>query len=105
MSFQSTKPEKSMDRLRNLMTRVTILTGLWLLAAGNSGCSGLLVGGFANQAWLFSKYFVTTPPLPVSPYWSQEIEDTYWNEERYEKVYVLDPVEGENAPLFCMDNP
>jgi hypothetical protein len=48
---------------------------------------------------------VTTPPLPVSPYWSQEIEDAMWEEERYGKVPILDPVEGENAPLFCMDNP
>jgi hypothetical protein len=54
---------------------------------------------------LFSKYFVTTPPLPVSPYFSQEIEDAMWEEERYGKVPVLDPVEGENAPLFCLDNP
>lgn len=93
-----------MDGLRKLLKRVTILAGLWLVAGPNSGC--LLVGsGWANQSWLFSKFWVTTPLIPVSPYFQQEIEDTYWNEERYEKVYVLDPVEGENAPLYCMDPP
>jgi hypothetical protein len=102
----SLKPEKSMDGLRKLTKRVTILAGLWLLASASSGCSGLLLGsGVANQFWVFSKFWVTTPPIPVSPYWSQEIEDTYWYEERYGKVPVLDPIEGENAPLFCMDNP
>ena len=105
-----------MDGLRKLSKRITVLAGLWLLAGSISGCatqtlglglfnSGLFIGGFAQNAWLFSKYFVTTPPIPVSPYFSQEIEDTMWYEERYGKVPVLDPVEGENAPLFCMDNP
>jgi len=101
-------PEISMDGLRKLTRRVTLLAGLWLVAGSSSGClaSGLFWGsGILNQGWLFSKFFVTTAPIPVSPYWSQEIEDTYWEEERYGKVPVLDPVEGENAPLFCMDNP
>ena len=93
-----------MDGLRKLLKRVTILAGLWLLASSNSGC--LFVGsGVLNQSWLFSKWWVTTPVIPVSPYFSQEIEDTMWEEERYGKVPILDPVEGENAPLFCMDPP
>src|SRR5437870_1866234 len=93
-----------MDGLRKLLKRVTILAGLWLLASSNSGC--LFVGsGVLNQSWLFSKWWVTTPVIPVSPYFSQEIEDTMWEEERYSKVPILDPVEGENAPLFCMDPP
>lgn len=69
----------------------------------NSGC--LLTRGFFDQFVLFSKFWQTTPIIPVSPYWSQLIEDTYWDEERYGKVPILDPVEGENAPLFCMDPP
>ena len=28
----------------------------------------------------------------------------YW-EQRYGKVPILDPVEGEHAPLFCLDHP
>ena len=50
-------------------------------------------------------FWETLPIIPVSPYFSQQIEDAYWEEERYEKVPVLDPVEGEHAPLFCLDPP
>ncbi|MSR59844.1 MAG: hypothetical protein EXS05_19770 [Planctomycetaceae bacterium] len=93
-----------MDRLRTLTKRITLLAGLWLLAGSSSGCL-LFEAGYLHTSILFSKFFVTTPLIPISPYWSQEIEDTYWEEERYSKVPVLDPVEGENAPLFCMDSP
>ena len=43
-------------------------------------------------------------PTPVSPAWSQEIEDTL---ERIEKdeVPILGPIRGEFAPVFCMDPP
>lgn len=47
----------------------------------------------------------TTPLIPVTPYWSQKIEDRYHEEEYYRKVPILDPVEGENAPIFCLDPP
>jgi hypothetical protein len=93
-----------MDGLRKLMQRITLLAGLWLLAGSSSGCL-LFEAGYLHTSLLFSKFFVTTPLIPVSPYFSQAIEDTYWEEERYSKVPVLDPVEGENAPLFCMDPP
>ena len=33
------------------------------------------------------------------------IEDRLHWEQRYGKVPVLDPVEGEHAPLFCLDPP
>jgi hypothetical protein len=93
-----------MDGLRKLSQRITLLIGLWLLTGSSSGCL-LLTAGYINTSLLWSKFFVTTPLIPVSPYWQQEIEDTYWEEERYSKAPVLDPVEGENAPLFCMDPP
>ena len=41
----------------------------------------------------------------MTPYWSQLIEDRYHWEQRYAKVPILDPVEGEHAPLFCLDPP
>ncbi len=69
----------------------------------NSGCR--LIFGFAQNAFVFSRFWWTTPLIPVSPYMSQQIEDTYWEEERYGKVPILDPVEGENAPIFCLDPP
>ncbi|MEW4489849.1 hypothetical protein KOR42_04390 [Thalassoglobus neptunius] len=82
---------------------------LWLLAAlamvtlPTSGCN--LLGWTWQTAWTGALFFGTTPLIPVTPYFSQEIEDTYWEEERYKKVPILDPVEGENAPLFCLDPP
>jgi hypothetical protein len=93
-----------MDGLRTLMKRFTLLAGLWVLVGSSSGCL-LFEAGYIHTSLLWSKFWVTTPVIPISPYWSQEIEDTYWEEERYSKVPVLDPVEGENAPLFCMDTP
>ncbi len=33
------------------------------------------------------------------------MEDKLWEDERYNRVPVLDPVEGENAPIFCVDPP
>lgn len=82
---------------------------LWLIAAiamvtlPNTGCT--LLGWTADIAWTGASFFGTTPLIPVTPYFSQQIEDTYWEEERYKKVPILDPVEGENAPLFCLDPP
>lgn len=60
---------------------------------------------FAKDAFIYSNFWGTTPLIPVTPYFSQQIEDTYHEEERYAGVPVLDPVEGENAPLFCLDPP
>ena len=92
-----------MDGFRKVMKRFTFLLGLCLLTSATSGCH--LAAGFFTTTIDYCKFWVTTPPIPVSPYFSQMIEDTYWKEERYGKVPVLDPVEGENAPLFCMDSP
>jgi hypothetical protein len=83
--------------------RLSMFALLGLLMTSTSGCTlftGFLVTGF-NAA----KFWGTTYPIPVSPYYSQMIEDTYHEEERYSKVPILDQVEGENAPLFCLDNP
>jgi len=73
------------------------------LMASSSGCK--LFGGLAMTSIHFAEFWNTTPLIPVSPYYSQEIEDTYWEEERYGKVPILDPVEGENAPIACLDPP
>jgi hypothetical protein len=92
-----------MTKPGSLLKRVTLLVGIGLFTLTNSGC--VLFGDFFQVAWLLGDLYGTTPIIPVSPYYSQLIEDTYWKEERYDKVPVLDPVEGEHAPLFCMDNP
>jgi hypothetical protein len=95
-----------MDSLSKLVKRTVLVAGVCLFTFSNSGCSLMTFKHFFYSTGLsFSKYFGTTPPIPISPYWSQAIEDTYHNEERYGKVPILDPVEGEHAPLFCMDPP
>lgn len=93
-----------MDLLHTAMKRTALLLGMCLLTCSASGCK-LFYSGYIVQSIDFAKFWVTTPVIPVSPYFSQLIEDTYWEEERYGKVPILDPVEGENAPLFCMDAP
>jgi hypothetical protein len=80
-----------------------LLAAVLLITAPNSGCK--MAYWFAKDAWIAALHFGTTPLIPVTPYMSQKIEDVYWEDERYGKVPVLDPVEGENAPLFCMDPP
>jgi hypothetical protein len=87
----------------SLLKRVTLLVGIGLMTLTNSGC--VLFADFAQVAWILGDFFGTTPLIPVSPRYSELIEDRYIREERYEKVPILDPVEGEHAPLFCMDNP
>jgi hypothetical protein len=95
-----------MDGLVKVLKRTALFTGLGLLLCCNSGCSYKLLHGLLwNQTVAYVKFFQTTPIIPVTPYFSQLIEDTYIDEERYSRVPVLDPVEGENAPLFCMDPP
>lgn len=92
-----------MNWLKKRTKHMWLLAALALVTLPNSGCT-LLAWGM-DLAWTGAAYFGTTPLIPVTPYFSQEIEDTYWEEERYKKVPILDPVEGENAPLFCLDPP
>lgn len=92
-----------MDMLRKNLKRWLLLAGFALLTLPNSGC--LMAAGFFDQIVNFSHFWVVSPPIPVSPYFQQKVEDAYWEEERYGRVPVLDPVEGENAPLFCLDTP
>ncbi len=87
----------------SLLKRVTLLVGIGLMTVTNSGCT--LFIDLLEVAFIGADFFGTTPLIPVSPYYSELIEDRYIREERYEKVPVLDPVEGEHAPLFCQDPP
>lgn len=102
-----------MVSLRKLTRQLVLFAGMGLVAVSNTGCTsmvtpffnGTLGVGFTQLAIDFSQFWKTTPLIPVSPYYSQLIEDTYHEEERYGKVPILDPVEGEHAPLFCLDPP
>ena len=86
-------------RLRNFV----LIVGISTVTFSSSGCT--LVNGFYNVLYGWMIFWQVGPPIPVSAYFSQQIEDTMWEEERYNKVPILDPVEGEHAPLFCLDPP
>lgn len=90
---------KSGKTLRRSLT----LALLCFITMSNSGCT--LTFGFAKVMWDGMNFFKVAPFVPVPSYWSQKVEDQYHMEERYTKVPVLDPVEGEHAPLFCIDPP
>ncbi len=92
-----------MFRLPKTAGKIFLLSAL-LLSLSNSGCT-LFWEGFGGLLLDFSGFWNTTPLIPVSPYYSQLIEDTYHEEERYNRVAILDPVEGEHAPIYCLDPP
>ena len=77
--------------------RLALILTLAIASSASSGC--MIFNGVVSVALDGAKFFVTTPLIPVSPYFSEMIEDTYHEEERYDKVPVLDPIEGEHAPL------
>lgn len=87
----------------SLLKRLALLVGIGTVTLTNCGC--VTIAQFIGVEWIIAGTFGATPVIPVSPYYSQLIEDTYIDEERYAKVPILDPVEGENAPLYCMDPP
>ncbi|MBW3543466.1 MAG: hypothetical protein KY476_24705, partial [Planctomycetes bacterium] len=72
-----------------LHRRFLVSTARSALLLSTTGCT--LLHGFAQVQYAFSLFWETTPLIPVSAYFSQQIEDTYWEEERYTRVPVLDP--------------
>lgn len=92
-----------MTNPRSLTQRFALLAGISLIMLSNSGC--VLFGELFGTALSLATFYGTTPLIPVSPYYSELIEDAYLREERYDKVPILDPVEGQHAPLFCQDPP
>ena len=89
--------------LAGRLRRCGLLAAVAAVSLSTGGCT--IIGGLAEVSFIAAGFFGTTPLIPVSPYFSQEIEDTYWEEERYGRVPILDPVEGEFAPIFCLDPP
>jgi hypothetical protein len=92
-----------MPDVRKHAKQIALILVICAATLSNGGC--VLLGGFLDVTWAWMNFWVTTPFVPVSPYWSQLIEDRIHWEQRYDKVPVLDPVEGEHAPLFCLDPP
>ena len=92
-----------MDKLKQFAKQLTLALGIAMVTMSSTGCH--LTSGFITIIYEYCLWWETTPLIPVSAYHSQRIEDVYHEEERYGKVPVLDPVEGEHAPLFCLDPP
>ncbi len=92
-----------MTSFHTRLKRCLLAAALGLMVLPSSGCSVLF--GLTKDAFILGNFFWTTPLIPVPAYFSQKVEDAYWDEERYGKVPILDPIEGENAPLFCLDPP
>jgi len=92
-----------MSKFSKQFRKLFLLTCVGMLTCSNSGCH--LIDGFLAVQYAYSLFWEVTPLIPVGPYWSQYVEDTYHKEERYERAHILDPIEGEHAPLFCLDPP
>jgi len=92
-----------MSALIKQFKKIALIGLLCFGTLGNSGC--VIVGGFADVLFEGLLFWEALPPIPVSAWQSQEIEDQYHEDERYNRVPVLDPVEGEHAPIFCVDPP
>lgn len=100
---RSVKGNSRMHKLMRHLKRTFTVVCLCVVTMTSSGC--LLLDGSGDVLFAFMTHFGAAPPIPVSAYMSQKVEDGYWEEERYGKVPILDPVEGENAPLYCVDPP
>ncbi|HID78307.1 MAG TPA: hypothetical protein EYP56_20225 [Planctomycetaceae bacterium] len=81
------------------MRRTTISGFVAALAAvvlaGATGCTQL--GPTIGQPG-------TVIPIPVSPYFQDELEDRAWTKERYETVPILGPI-TEGGPPMALDPP
>lgn len=92
---------RKFEHLKRMFLLLTVCTGMF----ANSGCTMVFDWFIEDTLFPIYNHFGMPPVIPVSAYQSQKIEDAYWEEERYTRVPILDPVEGENAPIFCLDPP
>ena len=92
--------KNSMQTFGRQLRRGVVLTAICLMTLSNSGCT--LTGGFIGVMWEHMLFWKTLPVVPVPARASQLMEDKLHEDERYNKVPVLDPVEGD---VFCVDPP
>ena len=92
----------TMQTFGRQLRRWAVLTVICLMTFANSGCT--LTSGFVTVLYEYITFWETPFPIPVSAYQSQQVEDQLSDGERF-RVPILDPIEGENAPNFCMDPP
>lgn len=82
-----------------------ILLACAALALLPSGCQ--VIGDFGQNAAVAMDFFgvYPVPPIPVPPYFSKRVEDHLWERERYDRVPILDPIDGDVTDTFAMDPP
>lgn len=78
---------------RRVSAAVFALMLVSLFAA--TGCSTITAG---------TQFGLLTFPLPVSPYFQDELEDQFWEQERYDTVPILGPI-TEGGPVVALDPP
>jgi hypothetical protein len=76
---------------RNLFTAAFGLVAIATLASTGCATYGPHLGMFAY-------------PIPVSPFFQNQLEEQAWDRERYAKVPILDPLTP-GAPAIAMDPP
>lgn len=47
---------------------------------------------------------VLSVPIPISPYFQDQLEDRFWEEERYKKVVIMGPITS-GGPVRALDPP
>lgn len=83
-------------RLRTALLWVGAASAFWL-----TGCSFDVLHMFAGGP----EFGPATFPVPIPPYLQKHAEDKLWEEERYDRVPILQPLEGEFTPGMCQDPP
>jgi len=76
-------------------TSIAVLGTVLLALFASSGCT-TYGPNIRGSALLY--------PIPLSPYFQDELEDKAWNRERYEMVPILGPL-TEGGPAYALDPP
>jgi hypothetical protein len=73
-----------------------VLTVVSVLLLSATGCSDAIAVG--------PRFGLLAYPIPVSPYFQDELEDRFWDQERYDPVPILGPI-TEGGPAVALDPP
>lgn len=78
----------------------SVLATIALSLLSATGCSNAIGQPFVPHSVLG----VAAIPIPVSPYFQDEMEDRFWDAERYDTVPILGPI-TEGGPAVALDPP
>ena len=80
---------------KTILAAAVTLVSISLLTA--TGCTSYGPANFTLGGW-------GAMPIPVSPFFQDELEDRAWTKERYESVPILGPI-TEGGPAVALDPP